>query len=92
MSALEGPALLCALGAVQVFGLVSAAVARMAEGSRRQSLCQRIFFACLGLVGLATALTVAVASGIWILSAGTLSLMVLMATCDFGSQGRAAAW
>lgn len=80
----ESPALLCCLGAVQVLGLLSAALARLGEGSRRQVVCQRLFLACLGLVGLGTIVSLGMPSGWWVASGSTLSLMVVTATWDCG--------
>jgi hypothetical protein len=78
---------------IQVFGLVSATIARLGEGSGCQTLCQRVFLACLGLVGVATAVSVGLlAPGAWVACGATLSLMVLMATCDFGRASRVTAW
>ena len=90
---LDGPALLFVLGTIQVFGLISATIARLGEGSGCQTLCQRVFLASLALVGAATALSVTLLMpGAWVACGATLSLMVLMATCDFGRAGHTTAW
>jgi len=72
------------MAAVQVLGLLSAWVARLSEGSRRQVLCQRLFMACLLLVGLAAVALPQTGSGCWMLASATLPVMVLLATYDFG--------
>jgi hypothetical protein len=88
----DSPALLCCVGAVQVLGLLSAALTRLAEGSRRQSVCQWLFFVCLGLVGLGTIVSLGLPSGWWVASGATLSMMVVTATWDFGRSRPAEAW
>ncbi len=76
---------------VQLAGLSSAWLARLSEGSRGQTSCQRIFLACLGLVGVATVLSLFMTAGTWMFSGATLSLMVLAAVWDFGGSTRAEA-
>ena len=79
------------LGLVQVLGLTSAFVARLAEGSRRCGSCQRLFLAFLLLIGAATMVAVVLGPGFWLTSAVTLALMVLTVTSDLGRSGEAAA-
>jgi hypothetical protein len=89
----DSPLVLLVLGMIQLFGLVSATIARLGEGSRCQTLCQRVFLVCLGLVGAATAVSVGLlAPGAWVACGATLALMVLMATCEFGRTSQATAW
>lgn len=81
--------LVCLLGGIQLLGLTSAAVARLSEGSSRQRSGQRLFLACLGLVGAATVVSVFLGPGCWLSSGTTFSLMVLGATCDFNHSRKA---
>lgn len=73
---------------IQIAGLSSAWLARLSEGSRNQASCQRLFFALLGLVGVATMATVALGPRYWLASGATLSAMVLGAIWDFRPQPR----
>jgi hypothetical protein len=72
------------LAVIQVIGLASACLARMGEGSIRQTSCQRLFLGCLALVGVSTMLAMHVGPGACIVSGATLAAMVLTATWDFG--------
>jgi hypothetical protein len=81
--------LVCSLAGIQIVGLASAAVARLSEGSSRQKSGQRLFLACLGLVGAATIVSVFMGPGCWLSSGTTFSLMVLGATCDFSYSRKA---
>lgn len=74
------------LWSVQLLGLVSAWLARAAEGSQRQGRCQCLFLACLAVVGLATIASLQLNAGGWYLSGISLSLMVLATTCELGAQ------
>jgi hypothetical protein len=74
---------LCVISSVQVCGLVSAALARISEGRPWQELFQRLFLALLVIVSFTTVLNVWNAPQQWILSATTLAVMVVSATCDF---------
>jgi len=82
----------CALGGLQLLGLLSAWCARLSEGSRCQTSFQRLFLACLFLVGGMTIASILIGSGCWLLLGITLSLMVLTATCDFTRSCRATVW
>jgi hypothetical protein len=90
MNGIESPPALIFLTALQVLGLVSAWVARMSEGSSRQTASQRVFLACLALVGTATIIALAIGPGCWLTSATTLSIMILTAICDFRPSRREA--
>lgn len=85
----EGFVVLCSLGAIQVLGLVSAAAARLSEGSRCQRLSQRVFLGWLGVVGGSTILSLGLWPPCWLASGATFSVMVLTVTCDFGRSCRA---
>ena len=71
------------LGIVQLVGLGSAWLTRMAEGSARQTVCQLFFLACLTVVGLTAVVAVQMEISGWFLSSTTLALMVLVVTLDF---------
>jgi hypothetical protein len=81
--------LVCLLGGIQLLGLTSAAVTRLSEGSSRQKSGQRLFLACLGLMGAATVVSIFLGPGCWLSSGTTFSLMVLGATCDFNASRKA---
>lgn len=87
MNGIELSAALWILVGIQAMGLISAIMARVGEGSPRQTASHACFFACLAIVGAATVMALAVGPGCWITSATTLAVMVLIVTCDF-SRGR----
>ena len=72
--------------AAQILGLASAWVARSSEGSRHQTVCQRLFLAVLLLVGVSTVMALAAGSGYWISCSATLSLMVVGTTGEFSRR------
>ena len=84
MLSLEPVSLIYALAVVQVVGLASACLARMGEGSIRQTSCQRLFFGCLAMVGAATMIAMAIGPGACVASGAMMAVMVLTATWDFG--------
>jgi hypothetical protein len=71
----------------QVLGQITSALARLSEGSAYQASSHRLFLASLAFVGVTTmaALLLRLTSGT------TLTVMVLVATCDFRRSGEAAA-
>ncbi len=73
----------CLLSSVQVCGLMSAALARISEGRRWHALFQRVFIALLVIVAFTNVLNVWNAPQQWMMSATTLAVMVVTATCDF---------
>lgn len=75
------------LATIQVVGLASAWLTRIGETSRHASSCQWLFFACLGLVGLATIAAILCGPVFCIATGATFAVMVLAATWDF-SGGR----
>jgi len=87
MEGLDIPAVMWILVGIQVAGLVSAGLTRIAEGSCCQSYCQWVFLGCLGLVGMATVVSIGLGPGWWLPSGATLSSMVLAAICDFRDAG-----
>jgi len=78
------------LVAVQAAGLLSAGLARLVEGSRLQTPCQRLFLGCLGLVGVATMGASLLSPGACLISGTTLAVMALATTWDVGHVGRLA--
>jgi len=70
----------------QITGLASSWLARIAEGSRSQAACQWFFLACLALTGLTTMAAVDLGPRYWLISATTLSVMILGAVWDFRPQ------
>lgn len=80
---LDRSALLLACNVIQVFGLLSAGLARICEGSKAQTSCQCLFFVFLALVGVTTIGSLRLEPGVWIRCGITLSLMVLAAVWDF---------
>ncbi len=74
------------LAGVQVIGLLSAWLARLSEGSCNQVWCQRLFVACLAIMGMTTMAFVAVGTRQWLASGTTMSVMVLAAVWDFRSH------
>jgi hypothetical protein len=74
---------LCVISSVQVCGLLCAALARITEGRPWQALFQRMFLALLVVVAFTTVLNVWHAPQQWMMSATTLAVMVVTATCDF---------
>lgn len=89
MAYLETSLLVWLLAVAQLAGLVSAWLARLSEGSARQACCQRLFVACVALLGLLTMVTVAMGARYWWASGGTLSAMILAAVWDFRPHTRA---
>jgi hypothetical protein len=84
MHGLDGVVAILVLGAVQFLGLLSAAVARLGEGSDWQPVTQHLFIAFLALVGMETMGALALGPvGYWLPSAATLSVMVVSVVCDF---------
>ena len=82
MSVLQSHAAFWILTVVEILGLTSAWFARLSEGSPRQAFCQRLFFGCLVLVGVAMIPAVKLGPGFWFSSGTTLSLMILAVTYD----------
>jgi hypothetical protein len=78
---------LCAMSAVQVFGLIAAGLARLAEGTRHERGCQWLLVIALaavgGLCGFALQFGPASAS----VCAVTLTLMTMIAVFDGGQRG-----
>jgi hypothetical protein len=90
MPVLDTTASLWFFGGVQLLGMTSAWVARLSEGSVYQAFCQRLFFLSLVLMGLATMVTAAARPGLWMTSAVTLAISLLVVICDFRHASRSA--
>jgi hypothetical protein len=73
-----------AFAAVQVAGLLSAALARFTENRSGQTSFQGLFFAAMSLVALVTVASIAMGWTAWVFSGATLSVMVVMAVWDSG--------
>jgi hypothetical protein len=69
-------------GGIQALGLVSAFLARLGERSGLQSACQCFFVLCLCLVGLTTAISLAVGPSFCLICGSTLSIMSVAAVYD----------
>jgi hypothetical protein len=92
MEGFDTPASLWLLIAAQCFGVLSAGVARLSEGSACQAAGQCVFLLALPLMGAATAVALLVGPGIWVACAGSLAVMILMATCDLRVRGDVPVW
>jgi len=76
---------LCVISSVQFCGLICAALARINEGRRWQALFQRMFLGLLVVVAFTAVLNVWNAPQQWMMSATTLAVMIVTATCDFSN-------
>lgn len=74
---------LCALGAVQVLGVLAAGLARTVEGTRHERLGHRLCLGGLAVIGTACGAAVRLGPGAAASCAVTLALMTLIAVCDF---------
>lgn len=85
MIQLSAPAALCYLSLILTLGPASAWLVRLSEGSAFQTSCHRLFLASLGLVGVATLISISWGWGYCLFSGSTLSLMAVFATWDIGA-------
>jgi hypothetical protein len=92
MNGFDSPLVLWVLIAAQMLGILSAWLARLCEGSCCQAASQYLFFCILPLMGVATAIALAVGSCCWVACAATLALMVLTVTCDLRGRRESATW
>lgn len=74
---------------VQAAGLVTAFLARTGGSGRFASSCYVLYFGFLALMGLATAVALAVSPHVWLLASIGLAAMILVATVDFGHSRQA---
>ena len=92
MNGFESTTALWLLVGAQCFGVLSAAAARLGEGSPCQAVSQGVFLVALPLVGAATVVALMVGPGIWVACTASLAVMVLTATCDLRAKPEAAVW
>ncbi|MFM1903813.1 MAG: hypothetical protein RLZZ440_1713 [Planctomycetota bacterium] len=76
----------CAIGAVQVFGLAAAAVARLTEGTRHECGGQCLCLAALALVGTVCGVAIQFGPGAAAASAATLAVMTMIAVVDIAPR------
>lgn len=86
MAALIPQHLFWAFTLIQVAGLGSAALSRMAHTRAIQTSCELLFFGFLAVVACVTIGSIALGWAAWIVSAFTLSLMVVTAIWDPGAR------
>lgn len=79
---------LCALGAVQVLGVMTAGFARVVEGTRHERLGHWLCLVGLAVIGTACGVAVRLGPDAAASCAVTLAVMTLVAVCDFGSRPR----
>jgi len=75
----------CALGAVQVLGVVAAGVARLTEGTRHEIGGQWVCLAALAVMGGVCGVAIQFGPDAAAASAGALALMTLITVADFSS-------
>lgn len=73
----------CALGAVQVLGVVAAGVARLTEGTRHEMGGQRLCLVALATMGTVCGVAIQFGPDAAAAAAGTLALMTLISVADF---------
>lgn len=73
-------------------GVVVGLATRLSVGTRREGLWRCGFLTALGLVGGTTLAMLVFVPQLWLAPAWGLAIMVLLATCDFGSSRQAEAW
>jgi uncharacterized membrane protein HdeD (DUF308 family) len=73
----------CALGAVQVLGVVAAGVARLTEGTRHETGGQWLCLAALAVMGTVCGIAIQFGPDAAAAAAGTLALMTLISVADF---------
>jgi hypothetical protein len=86
MAALNATQLFWAFSSVHFIGLLSAALARLAENRSGQAQFQALFFGALAVVALTTVASMGLGWEAWMVSGGTLSMMVVMAIWDPGTS------
>jgi hypothetical protein len=78
---------LCALSAVQLFGLVAAGLARLSEGTRHERGCQWLLVIALAVVGGVCGFALQFGPASAAFCAVTLTLMTMIAVFDSGPRG-----
>ena len=74
--------LLCCVGAVQIFGLATVALARISEGSRAELPTRALFYLALSCVAGTALLALGLGDNWWPLCALTFGVMIVGATLD----------
>jgi hypothetical protein len=74
---------LCALGAVQVLGVVTAGIARLVEGTRHERAGHVLCIGGLAVIGTTCGAAVRLGPDAAASCAVTLAIMTLIAVCDF---------
>ena len=74
--------------AVEAIGLTSASLVRLSAGCRSHQSCQWLFFACLALVGCGSVVAMVVSPMCWLLSGGTLAMMIVAVVWDRSQNTR----
>ena len=85
MDGIETPIIFWGVLLLQLFGLLSALAARIAEGRRAEKSFQRNFFAALVLLSSATLFTYQHGNACWPFLGGTLAMMAVAATLEVDS-------
>ena len=78
---------LCAMSAVQIFGLVAAGLTRLAEGTRHERGCQWLLVVALAAVGGLCGFALQFGPASAAVCAVTLTLMTMIAVVDGGRPG-----
>jgi hypothetical protein len=73
----------CAIGAVQMLGVLAAAAARLTEGTRHESCGQCLCLGALASVGTACGVAIQFGPGAAAASAAALAVMTLITVADF---------
>jgi hypothetical protein len=73
----------CAIGAVQVIGVLAAAAARLTEGTRHESWGQCLCLGALAFVGTSCGIAIQYGPGAAAASAAALAVMTLITVADF---------
>ena len=78
---------LCAMSAVQIFGLIAAGLTRLAEGTRHERGCQWLLVVALAAVGGLCGFALQFGPASAAVCAVTLTLMTMIAVVDGGRPG-----
>lgn len=78
---------LCALGAIQVLGVLAAGVARLTEGTSHEVGGQWLCLIALGIMGCVCGVAIQCGPDAAAACAATLALMTLIAVVDFSAAG-----
>ncbi len=76
----------CALGAMQVLGVVAAGVARLTEGTRHETGGQLLCLGALAIMGCICGVAIQYGPDTAAACAGTLAVMTLITVADFSRQ------